>query len=393
MSYRYAFHSTLTRAYLGEFLLKGVTFNSPLKGAGGQFNGVIVLDDKRQVAADVKAATTMEDCCVFVIYKDDDTGIETYLWGGIIYSRKWSRKARTVTIAASEFKSYFYTVEYSPSRTPPFANRKFVYAATDQLAIARALLADVTTRPGTPAVTYPIVNSTRPRDLIVFASDHKIIGDIVDGMADRNDGFDWAINIRKSTTDRLPELVADMYYPERGTSQDLTFSSTRESFDLGTDGRGTILDLPEWNEDSANRRTRVWATGAGSPPDQPIAMDDDPDIEIDAVVLRETTVNYGSVLVPATLSEHARAERSVLAVYTESIDIALKPNFIKPTDFSVGDRVVLSVHDEWLNIDEEEVRIVDKAIAPFSSQDGERILVTLDLSDATRADPDEGDTV
>lgn len=387
--YRYVFHGSISRAFLGEFLVKDVTFNSPLKGAGGQFSGTIVLDDQRQTAYLVKPATELEMTAVYVIYQDDETGIETYLWGGPIVRRGWNNRTREVKIQAVEWKSWFYTKEYSPSITPPFADRKFTRTAVDQLTIARDLLIDAVSFLATPAVTIPIVASTRPRDLTVFGSEHRMIGDIIDGMANRTDGFDWDVSIRKAYDDNLPEIVVDMFYPEKGSVQGLEFSQVRETFDRSADGRGTIMDIPEWVESSDHRRTRIWAVGNGSPPDQPVAMDDDPYIDTEEVLLREVTISVQADK-PSTLSEHAQAQRAVLGVETESVDIGIKPNLIKPTAFIVGDRVSLRVKDEWLDFDEDAIRIVDRAIAPFSSGEGERIVVTLDLSDAVPADLDEG---
>lgn len=390
--YKYVFHGSLSRQFLGEFLVKDVAFNSPLKGPGGQFQGVIPVSSRQTVDV-VKPATELDITAVYVIYQDPDTNVETFLWGGPIVGRAWRPKTREVAIKAVEWKSWFYTREFAPSTTPPFANRKVSYTGVDQMILARALLLDAVSLPGCPAVTVPLAGSTRLRDLTVNGYDHKFIGDLVDSMADRTDGFDWDVTPRKSVSDKLPELVANLYYPEKGSAQDLTFDSVRETFDRGLDGRGNILDIDEWSEESGNRRTRVWATGAGTPPDQPVAMDDDPAIDSGLVLLRETMISRNSVVKPSTLSEHAQAERRVLGVLTESVDLPLKANLVKPTDFSTGDRVALRIQDDWLDIDEPAVRVVDRAIAPFSSQGGERIMATLDLSDATSADPDEGDTV
>lgn len=389
MAYRYAFHGSINRAFLGEFLVKDVTFNSPLKGAGGQFAGTIVLDDKRQTADLVKPATELETSAVYVIYQDDETGVETYLWGGPIVRRGWNSRTREVKITAVEWKSWFYTKEYSPSITPPFADRKFLATAVDQLTIARNLIVDAVSFLGTPAVVVPIVASTRTRSLTVFGSEHRKIGDLVDSMANRTDGFDWDVMPRKAYDDGLPELVVNFYYPEKGSVQGLEFSQVRNTFDRAADGRGTIMDIPEWVESSDNRRTRIWAVGNGQPPDQPVAMDDDPFIDTEEVLLREDTLTVQADN-PATLSEHAQAQRAVLGVETESIDIGIKANLIKPTAFAVGDRVSLRVKDEWLLIDQDAVRIVDRAVAPYASGEGERIVVTLDLSDLVPADLDEG---
>lgn len=391
--YKYVFHHVLTRAFLGEFMVKEVAFNSPLKGAGGQFTGVIPIA-KRQPADTVKAATALDLTAVYVIYQDETTNTETFLWGGIIVEREWDPRKGEVKIEAVEWKSWFYTKEYAPQITSPYANRKVSYTAIDQMILARAWLYEAITWDGAPDFTIDVSSgSPRLRDLNVNAFDHKMIGDLIDSMANRTDGFDWGVEVRKSSVDQLPELVATLWYPERGTVTGLTMDHTSDVFERTQDGRGNILDYGTWPESAKNKRSRVWATGAGTPPDQPVAMDDDPGLELGQVLLRETMINRNSVVSPATLSEHAQAERAFLGVQTESVDIALKPNHVKPTDFFTGDRVSLRIRDGWLDIDQTAIRITDKAIAPFSKQEGERIVATLDLSDYTQADPDEGDTV
>lgn len=390
-NYRFVFHDVLTRALMGEFLVKGSSFNSPLKGPGGQCTGVIPISPRQPVEL-VKPATEMDRVAAYVIYHDPDTGVETYLWGGPIIARTWQPKTRSVLFTAVEWKSWFYTRMYSPSTTPPYDNRKFTRTGVDQLTIARDLLLEAVNDYGTPGLTVPIVSSTRTRDLTVFGSDYKFIGDLIDSMADRTDGFDWDITVRKAT-DKLPELVGNLYYPEKSGGVSVILSHVNNIFDRTADGRGTIQKIGDWNESAAALRTRVWTTGAGTPPDQPVAMDEDPEMDQDLVLLRETQVSYNSVTKPSTLSEHAQAERAVTGVKIESIDVALKPQSIKPTDFQVGDRAQLRVRDEWLDVDEPYTRIVDRTIVPFSQSDGEQVIVTIDLSDITAPDPDEGDTV
>lgn len=389
INYRYIFHHAITNAYMGEFIVRDVKFNSPLKGPGGQFSGVIPLNDD-QPASLVKPATEMDDVAVYVIYRDPDTAAETFIWGGPIQSRVWHPNTHTVSILAVEWKSWFYTRMFAPSITPPFADRKFTYTATDQMVITRALLAEAVAQPGTPNIVFNAETSTRLRDLTVFGSAYRYIGDIIDGMANRNDGFDWAINIRKSSSTRSPELVANLYYPERGSTASLSLDYVSSALDRTQDGRGTIQSIGDWPEEITQRRTRVWATGDGSPPDQPVAMDDDALLETDEILLRETQINLSGVTKPSTLSEHAQAERAVLGVTTESIDIGIKPLLIKPTQTGIGDRTYLKVQDDWLDVEFDAVRIIDRAIVPHGSE-GEQVTLTIDLSDATRADLDEGD--
>jgi hypothetical protein len=392
INYRYIFHHAITNVYLGEFILKDVKFNSPLLGAGGQFSGIIPIN-QNQPASVVKPATELDDVAVYVIYKDPDTGVETFLWGGPIIARLWKSKTLEVSITAVEWKSWFYTRMFAPAITAPFADRKLIYTATDQLVIARALLAEAVNLPGTPTLVIGTETSTRTRDLSVIGSKFRQIGDWVDSMAFRTDGFDWTINIRKSAVSRSPELVAGLYYPEKGAINNaLTLDYVGNVLDRTQDGRGTIQDIGDWPEDVSQRRTRIWATGDGTPPDQPLAMDDDPGIDTDEVLLRETQINLSGVVKPSTLSEHAQAERKVLGVTTESIEVGVKTSAIKPTSVNTGDRINLKVQDEWLDIDMASVRIVDRAIEPHGS-DGEQITLTLDLSDFERPDLDEGDTV
>lgn len=391
VNYRYVFHRTLDNSYMGEFIVKNVKFNSPVRGPGGQFSGVIPINNDQTVEL-VKPATALDEVAVYVIYKDPDTTTETFLWGGPIFAREWDSSTREIQITAAEWKSWFYTRMFAPSITAPYADRLTTYTAQDQLVIARALLTEAVTGFGTPTLTLNSETSTRTRDLTLKGSNYKVIGDLIDSMAERTDGFDWAINIRKNVSTRYPELVANLYYPERGGTSGLNLDYTVSNLDRTPDGRGTIQSIGKWPENAAQRRTRIWATGDGQPPDQPVAMDDDPEIDTDTVLLREAQINISGVTSPATLSEHAQAERAILGVNTETIDIEVKTAYIKPTSVNPGDRTGLIIRDDWLDIQETAVRIIDRAIAPHGDT-GQIIVLTLDLSDLNRPDLDEGDTV
>lgn len=81
-NYRYVFHNTVNRSFLGEFMMKDVSFNSPLSGPGGQLKGTISIDTDAHDVELVKPATELDLAAVYVIYRDPDDGIESFLWAG-----------------------------------------------------------------------------------------------------------------------------------------------------------------------------------------------------------------------------------------------------------------------------------------------------------------------
>jgi hypothetical protein len=282
-------------------------------------------------------------------------------------------------------KSYIYNLFLRPNGVASgnITDVTYSWSQIEQTIIATQLMAYATGGPGAE-LTFQAATALVTgvlRDLNVQGFDFKYAGDLIDTMSNRSKGFDWTIEPRN--VDGLPVyLFARYWYPERKTD------ATNLYFEFDPAGGGNILNFGNPAANIADRRTRVWATGAGSPPDQAASVDTDPMVLANQRLLTEKSSSYSSVTNPLTLHDHAQAERLVLAEPFDQITLAVKPDNPATWAYGSGDRARIVIKDLWLDIDVPSARIVDRSISPFFRTHGESMSITVDLSDLKLPDAD-----
>lgn len=380
--YHYEFFNSLNGVRAGELDLTDVSYNDPAKGYG-EFTGTVVITPKnrRRVHQSLDLDTSM-----VVVSKSTEQGI-ILDYAGLVDTRVWKRKTSELTFKAPHVKSWFSTALMGPKITVDpeteavsIADSDYWYKGKDQFEIARLIMTDVKTVAGAGAlpVQIPSGNSGRLRDVVFQGMNFKSAGDVLNTMANRDDGFEWHV-VPRLVSDRV-ELWLQLFYPERSTGTVNLF------FESDEDGEGNILDYGEVTESTAGKRTRVWATGDGSAPDQMMTYDDDPDMLNGMSLYRASTTNYSGVSSLPTLASHARVEREALSKPLNLLNLAVKPD----TMVGTGDRARLAIKDLWLDYDLPNVRIVDKSTYPPDRKNTEGIALTVDLVDTDLPDTDSG---
>lgn len=365
---------------LGELWLSTVHFNDPVSGTGGSFQGKLEIDEDS-----VDALRVLTQPWAMALYvKDEDTG--TYLFGGPLIERPWDPNERRLSLSAISWKSWLYLKMLDPNfSVNPAIDKIYSQTATDQFAIARYILGFVNSDVGCPAIGLGTELSGVNRDFATQGTQFKYVGDLIDSMSNRDNGFDWNIAIEPNAGGD-PSLWFRPYWPKRGN-----VNSTVILLHEQPTG-GNILGFSAQSDSAASLRTRCWATGAGQPPDMLFAYDQDPALAAGFTLLGERVDNYGTVTDIATLAGHARTARKY---YGQARSTVTPVVGLDDPDFRLygsGDKVRIRVQDSWWDYDFDAARIIDRQFNVNNegdSPDVDNVSLTIDLTDTALPQDDE----
>lgn len=371
MVFRFIITTVLGSTPIGELQLSDVSFNSPVHGQGSIFSGAAEINDV-QTKDILRNLTTPDSVALYV--RDDDTG--GYLFGGPIYARPWNRESRRLSIQAQSWKSWLYSKLCGMNTAAnPVTDTTFSFTAIDQLAISRSLISTVVNGDvGCPVINLGTEVSGVLRDLNFHGSDQKYLGSQIDSMSNRDRGFEWDIEPRADASND-PKLWFVPQFPAKGGLNNQVLLIHQQV------GGGNILEMDDPEESTNERRSRVWTTGAGQPPDQVVAYDADPGLSGGFTLLRETVKNYSSVTQIATLASHALAERGFRNSALQQVRIGVGLDDPDYRLYASGDKIRLLVQDEWIDWDFTSVRIIDRSFVLNQSDVPDMIRLQIDLDD------------
>ena len=377
--YRYEARDPITGALVdGNMRLIDPSWSRAV-AESGEMSARIVPPDPNDVAAGgaprlerLKRATTRRRAAWYV--KSSRTG--QYVWGGPVVGRSWDGKS--LSVKAVEWRAWLYEVPLIPD---PVTGRDILYrwAGQDQIAIARAIVQLVTGEPGSPAMDMiPYAASGKLRDLQVYGSELKSAGELIDSMATRDGGFDWSVEI-VTDEDGIPHPRFATWYPARGVVTGIKLRSNAQERKANIIGYGPV-------DESLERFTRFWATGAGQAPDVLIAQDSDVDFASSSILRSEGKASYTSVTQRDTLASHARANRRFYESDAGTLQVTVPVGAPDAEAYDIGDRVQLRIVDRMIDYDYPAVRILSRKI----SAKAEAVDLVLDLSDVELPEVDEG---
>jgi len=369
VTHEFRIYHAITGKYVRRIKLDDVSYSDPVYGTGGSLSASAPIAPGQR-AVDLKSSIVLDSHALYV-FRDGDL-----VWGGPLSSYGWRWKERRLSIGAIQWKQWFYDKFLTPDMTAnPVEEKKYFWTATDQFQIARNLIAAAMADSGCPTIIVGSETSGIVREHTTYGMNFQYLGDRIDSMATRDAGFEWNVEPRIGATGDV-ELVFTPYYPERGSYQQgmsLRFKSTQ---------RGGNIVLPdEFEVTSESRRNRVWASGSGTPPDQVIAYDEDPDLTADLILNRESVTNYQDVSDVDLLAEHARAERFYNGVPLNAFTVRTSLDNPPIGNYGSGDRARLIIKDEWMDVDLPAVRIVDRTINVNRSDKPDEAELLLNLND------------
>lgn len=236
--YRYIFGTLGTETVIEEIPLYGVTMDMEMN-KGGQFQGTFQLDQTGKQNSDLLAASIPGRCWVTCERNGSP------VWHGFIWSRVYSAQSKSVQLFGLSFENY-------PKKRIVRQDTSFV--ATEQRNIFRSLWTQLQSDPNSNMnVNVPTAFSTViTKDLTVLATDFKFYDNVMSGITDAVDGFDWYIAINKDGILYRKDLLIG--YPKLGMGA----TSSMNVFEYP--GNITQYYMTEYMSDAA---TNIFVIGGG----------------------------------------------------------------------------------------------------------------------------------
>ena len=288
--FSFLFTNLLTGEVIDEIPIGSVEMSKKLNGYG-VFRGAFSLDVSGKSNADMLSAS-IPGKCGLIVEQDNQP-----IWDGIVWARWYQSQAKSVQFTARTLEAYFDHV---------FLRTDIDYVSTEQRNIFRELVLNLQlTASSNLRINVP---SAFPgavlRTLNVLATEYKTYMQIISGMADSVNGFDWTITTNKSGNEYT--RILRIGYPTLGAIGDgLTF-----------DYPGNITNYYA-SESIENAATHMFVLGAGEGSDMVVGT-------YTAQDLIET--NWPRL--DGTFSRKDIESQSIINAYANQIGIQRRPPFI-----------------------------------------------------------------
>jgi hypothetical protein len=364
-TYRYLFADLLTGSILAELPLTNVNFTQA-QNAAGTFSGDIIISDATEPALNIINATQPARTALYV----DRNGV--LIWGGIIWYRQYDSESQHLQLTAREFLSYFERRRINTDQT---------YTSTDQLAIARNLIALAQSTPnGNIGVQVGAETSGVLISRTFHAYEQKTVYAALLELSQATNGFDFDIQVAYDGGGN-PTATLRLGYPRLGTA----YSSTNVS--------APVLDFPgnaiayQYAEDGSLAATSFTAVGAGSNEGQ-IQSNQISATQLAAGwPLLEDVASYSDLTDTTLLGNLATGRLNASINPPVTLQMTMPP-YADPTlgTYSVGDDVRVRIDDDrfpnLLDVpnatDSTTYRLVGLTVTPGESS-GERVTLSLTL--------------
>ncbi|HEY3683476.1 MAG TPA: hypothetical protein VGL93_10575 [Streptosporangiaceae bacterium] len=352
-TYRYPTYDLLSGAEVAEHLpLTVEDFTRSLSEAGG-ISASLPMRDPKVRQLNPRGATTPRRTLLRAL-RDD-----VPVWEGIIWTRRYTASDGKLVLGATEIRDYF---SHRILRAlDPATPRTLTFEQVDQLAVFRALIADMQAvqfgglMPGNLAIELGAETSgvlIDRKDTIddkqaYHGYEMRPYADLLDELANADDGFEWRIDPYEGPN-REPRRRLVLGYPRLGR-------------DPGPDC--TTLEYPgavtdySYDEDGTNSADVLVALGAGEEQAMRWSAATDVDALVGGWPLLETTTDHKSISVQADLDRLAAGDLATVSgdVVITSLTVRGRP------DVEPGDWVRTRIFDRALS-DE----VVDRYVRALS---------------------------
>lgn len=255
------------------------------------------------------------------------------VWSGILWTARAKVEDSSLRLGGEGWWSYFRRRKLRVTKT---------YAATDQLAIARDLINYAQgVAGGNVGIVVGAETSGQNRDQTWYHYERKNIGQTIEELAGRANGFDFAIDVTYDTAGTIAKTLV-LSYPRRGRSTPLVW-------ELGTNLEGLGQDV-----DASVAASLIDAIGAGEGDSMLIATASDP-AQLARYPLFEDVVTFKDVSVADTLQGKA-----TLALANQGQPVMTIPTLLARQTgpdtalgtFTTGDTILVRGEAGWLSVAE-----------------------------------------
>jgi hypothetical protein len=251
-TYTYLIADLMSGTILDELPLSGVAFDKRLNDVGSLRGQLQVTDPEIRD----RLPRRLTEPGRTAVYVDRDGDL---LWGGIIWTSRYTASSGVLEIGAADFLSYF---EHRRVVTLPLdqaEERPYVPPDPDQLAIAADLIARAQSHPGGDLdIDVRGAGTTSvPRNITYALGEQKPVADALRDLANADGGFDFVVDVAYDSALR-PRRFLQLGYPRLGQS------GAPHVWEYGAN----LIDFV-WPRDAASMATRLFAQGT-SETEQPL---------------------------------------------------------------------------------------------------------------------------
>ncbi|WP_053849622.1 hypothetical protein [Streptomyces sp. NRRL B-24085] len=329
---RYTYYTAdlATGAITDELPLYDATFSTELNEAG-EFRARLPLGDPRVGVHRPRELTEPGRAALYV----ERDGV--LVWGGVIWTVKYTSADQHLEIGAAGFLSYFdhrrvLPADFDPA-VPDLASVTVSFTDRDQCDIARDLVAIAQAHRGGDIRVRPEADTRSgvTRTLVYPGSDLKSTGEALRELASLEDG---------------PDFLFDMAYGSDGRPVRRLRVGTPHLGQQGTPHvweYGANLIGYTWPADGASTASRVFALGEQGEAGQLVAVAEDP---ATGRPLTETEVSYVHLTDPELLRSQARSALAAVSAPVVLPELTVRAD-LEPVlgSYQVGDDALVVIKD------------------------------------------------
>jgi hypothetical protein len=361
-TYTYLIADLATATIVDELPLFGVTFDKRLNDTGS-LRAQLRIDNPDIRSREPRVLTEPGRTAIYV---DRDGEL---LWGGIVWTSRYTAANGTLEIGASDFLSYFEhrrVLGYPVNTTGTVT-----YTDTDQLAIASGLIALAQSHPGGDLDLSVRGSQTSGvnRTVSYAAGEQKPVADALRDLANADGGFDFLVDVEYDP-DGQPQRYLRLGYPRLGQPGEPF------TWEYGAN----LIDF-SWPRDAAEMATRMFAQGTS-------------DTEVPLLQFAEDTAAYGSgwVLLEDAASQLDTKNTALVAAQARGELLARRRPIVLPEltvradldpivgTYAVGDDVRLIIDDPFFGGDHVDVTVRLLSFEVTPGDDGGQEAVTLTVA-------------
>ncbi|MFL6072741.1 MAG: hypothetical protein ACJ73S_05020 [Mycobacteriales bacterium] len=364
-AYTYLLADLSSGVILDELPLRGVSFDKKLNDTGS-FRAELPVTDPEIRARGPRLLTEPGRTAVYVDREGE------LLWGGIVWTTRYTGSTGVLEIGASDFLSYFEHRRVAPvSLGDPDAAAPVAYTRTDQLAIAAGLVALAQSAPGGDLGIEPRgpTSSGVSRTVSYALGEQKPVADALRDLANADGGFDFTVDVEYDGSGR-PRRYLRFGHPRLGQA------GGPHVWEYGAN----LVDFI-WPRDAATMATRIFAQGTGDTGNPLVRYAEDTGAYAAGWMLLEDAASQldtkDAALVRAQAAGELAARRRPVVLPELTVRADLDPVV---GEYAVGDDARLVIDDPFFAdaMVDVTVRIIGFEVTPGDDAGQEQVTLTVE---------------
>lgn len=357
-TYTYLIADLREGTILDELPLSGVSFDKKLNDTG-TLRGQVRVDDPMLRAREPRVLTEPGRTAIYV---DRDGDL---LWGGIVWTSRYSAAKGVLELGASDFLSYF---DHRLVLDPADPTKAVTFTGADQISVARGVVGLAQSHvDGDLGVTFlGATASGVARTVSHTPAEAKAVAEVLRDLAGADNGFDFTFDVRYDGSGAIERFLR-FGHPRLGQP------GGPHVWEYGAN----LIDFT-WPSDAASMATRVLGTASGQTGAPVIRAD--PTASAAGWPLLEAVAPQLDTADAALLAAHVAGELSVRRRPVVLPELTVRAD-LDPVvgSYSVGDDARVLVDDPFFAGDllDVTVRILGLSVTPGDDAGQEEVVLTV----------------